>query len=166
MQSQLTPLMTPPTTEVKFIRNLISSILPFHWTFTRWSLPTVNYGTARHSLRQIFYSPSLLQRSRKCVAAVLLHWRDDRSIVHCFVPQEEEAARWLATTMAALFAFAKLPSCQRCQHVLWTVIWLSQRPLQEPQSMLLWRPDIALQSFALRTRLTCQIIHCTKSKLV
>ena len=107
MQSQLTPLMTPPTTEVKFIRNLISSILPFHWTFTRWSLPTVNYGTARHSLRQIFYPPSL-QRSRKCVAAaVLLHWRDDRSIVHCFVPQEEEeAARWLATMMTALFAFA------------------------------------------------------------
>ena len=56
MQSQLTPLMTPPTTEVMFIRNLISSILPFHRTFTRWSLPTVNYGTARHSLRQIFLS--------------------------------------------------------------------------------------------------------------
>ena len=56
MQSQLTPLMTPPTTEVKFIRNLISSILPFHWTFTRWSLPTVNYGTARHSLRRVFLS--------------------------------------------------------------------------------------------------------------
>ena len=73
----------------------------------------MNYGEARHSLRQIFY-PASLQRSRKCVAAVLLHWRDDRSIVHCFVPQEEEeeeeAARWLATMMAALFAFAKVPS--------------------------------------------------------